>query len=129
MAELIEEVPGGLERYRPQLRYCLVDEGRIAAADLEPLRNVAAALFRLEKSRGPEEIERVLAALIEWLHVPEMSELRRAFVVWLRAPLWSVNWRSASGLCRRTRGSASIRSITRGKPSATSGSVRAPLLL
>jgi len=48
---------------------------------------VAAALFRLEKSRGPEEIERVLAALIEWLHVPEMSELRRAFVVWLRQVL------------------------------------------
>jgi hypothetical protein len=87
VAELIEEVPGGLERYRPQLRYCLVDEGRIAEAELEPLQNVAAALFRLEKSRGPEEIERVLAALIEWLHVPEMAELRRAFVIWLRQVL------------------------------------------
>lgn len=48
---------------------------------------MAAALFRLEKSRGPEEIERVLAALIEWLHVPEMAELRRAFVIWLRQVL------------------------------------------
>ncbi|MFL6202743.1 MAG: Rpn family recombination-promoting nuclease/putative transposase [Thermoanaerobaculia bacterium] len=87
VAELIEEVPDGLERYRPQLRYCLVDEGRIAAAELEPLQNLAAALFRLEKSRGPEEIERVLGALIEWLHVPEMAELRRAFVLWLRQVL------------------------------------------
>ncbi len=86
MTELIE-VPGGLERYRPRLRYCLVDEGRIATVELESLRNLTAALFRLEKSRGPEEIERVLVALIEWLHEPEMAELRRAFVIWLREVL------------------------------------------
>jgi hypothetical protein len=86
VAELIE-VPGGLERYRPRLRYCLVDEGRIATAELESLRNLTAALFRLEKSRGPEEIERVLVALIDWLHEPEMAKLRRAFVIWLREVL------------------------------------------
>jgi Putative transposase, YhgA-like/Domain of unknown function (DUF4351) len=87
VADLIEEVPGGLERYRPQLRYCLLDEGRIAAAELGPLRNLAAALFQLEKSRGPEEVKRILGALIEWLHEPEMAELRRAFAIWLREVL------------------------------------------
>jgi len=55
IAELIEEVPGGLELYRPQLRYCLLDERRIAAEEIASLRNVAAALFRLEQSRKPEE--------------------------------------------------------------------------
>lgn len=87
VAELVEEIPGGLERYRPRLRYCLLDEGRIASAELESLRNLAAALFRLERSRGPEEIERVLVALIEWLHEPELAELRRAFTTWLREVL------------------------------------------
>jgi flagellar biosynthesis/type III secretory pathway protein FliH len=51
------------------------------------LRNLAAALFRLERSRGPEEIEKVLVALIDWLHEPEMAEIRRAFVIWLRQVL------------------------------------------
>jgi predicted transposase/invertase (TIGR01784 family) len=78
LAELIEEIPGGLERYRPQLRYCLLDEERIADSELESLRNLAAALFRLEKSEGPEDIQRVLVALIE---------LRRSFTSWLVAVL------------------------------------------
>jgi predicted transposase/invertase (TIGR01784 family) len=83
LAELIEEVPGGLEQYRPRLRYCLLDEERITDSELESLRNLAAALFRLEKSRGPEDIQRVLAALIEWLKEPGLGELRRSFTTWL----------------------------------------------
>jgi flagellar biosynthesis/type III secretory pathway protein FliH len=83
LAELIEEVPGGLERYQPRFRYCLLDEGRMAEEELEPLRNLAAALFRLEKSRDAVEIERVLTALIEWLQAPQQSSLRQAFAVWI----------------------------------------------
>jgi predicted transposase/invertase (TIGR01784 family) len=83
VSELIEEVPGGLERYRPQLRYCLLDEMRLADSELEPLRNVAAGLFRLEKSQGPENLQRVVAALLEWLREPEMAELRRSFAKFL----------------------------------------------
>jgi hypothetical protein len=83
VADLVETVPGGLERYQPQLRYCLLDEGRIAESGLDSLQNLAAALFRLEKSRGPEEIERVVTALGEWLKEPEHAELQRAFTVWL----------------------------------------------
>jgi hypothetical protein len=60
ISELIEEVPGGLERYRPRLRYCLLDEMRMADSELESLRNLAATMFRLEKSRGTEAMERVL---------------------------------------------------------------------
>ncbi|NEX23329.1 DUF4351 domain-containing protein, partial [Thiorhodococcus mannitoliphagus] len=44
-------------------------------------------LFRLENSRRPEDIERVLASLIDWLAVPEQDSLRRAFVVWLKRVL------------------------------------------
>jgi predicted transposase/invertase (TIGR01784 family) len=83
VSELIEEIPGGLERYRPRLRYCLLDEMRMADSELESLRNVAAALFRLEKSRGPDDIQRVVTALLEWLRGPEFAELRRSFARYL----------------------------------------------
>src|SRR5436305_3232159 len=83
VSELIEEVPGGLERYRPQLRYCLLDEMRMADSELEPLRNLAAAVFRLEKSRGTEAMERVLEAAIEWLREPGLEGLRSSFTEWV----------------------------------------------
>jgi predicted transposase/invertase (TIGR01784 family) len=81
---LIEPAPAGLEAYQPRLRYLLLDEGRYAPHELEELRNLAAALFRLEQSRAPEDIRRVLKALIAWLKVPEQRSLRRAFTVWLK---------------------------------------------
>jgi hypothetical protein len=84
LADLIAEVPGGLERYRPRLRYPLLDEGRYAASELPAQRNLAAALFRLENSREPQDVQQVLAALVEWLGAPEQSSLRRAFVVWIK---------------------------------------------
>ncbi|HEX3555024.1 MAG TPA: Rpn family recombination-promoting nuclease/putative transposase [Thermoanaerobaculia bacterium] len=83
IAELIEQVPGGLERYRPRMGYCLLDERRIATGELEPLRNLAAALFRLEQSSGPVEIARVVDALLGWLQAPEQSELKSTFSAWV----------------------------------------------
>jgi putative YhgA-like transposase len=56
IADLIEPVPGGLEAYRPHLRYALLDEAQVP--ELESERNVAAALFRLEKSRDVEAFRR-----------------------------------------------------------------------
>ncbi|HEX6903974.1 MAG TPA: Rpn family recombination-promoting nuclease/putative transposase [Thermoanaerobaculia bacterium] len=83
IAELIETVPGGLESYRPRLRYCLLDEGRIALSDLESLRNLTAALIRLERSRHPEDVRGVLESLSLWLNEPGLSELRRSFSTWV----------------------------------------------
>ena len=80
--ELIEEVPGGLERYRPSLRYVLIDEIRWAESDLVSARNAVAALFRLERSREPEEVRAVLHDLVKWLRDPGQTGLRRAFTVW-----------------------------------------------
>jgi hypothetical protein len=36
-----------------------------------------------EKSRGPEDIQRVLVALIEWLGEPDLAEVRRSFTLWV----------------------------------------------
>ena len=87
VAELVEMMPGGLKAYRPQLRYFLLDESRLADADLGLLRNAAAALFRLEKSRDLEDVRQVVRPLLEWLREPEQRDLRRAFGVWLRQVL------------------------------------------
>lgn len=81
--ELIEEVPGGLERHRPSLRYWLIDEARLADSDLAAERNLATVLFRMERSRMPGEIEPVLTALLKLTEAPKYQELRRAFAIWL----------------------------------------------
>ena len=48
------------------------------------MRNLAAALFRLEGSRDPETVREVVSALAAWLADEEQAELRRSFVLWLR---------------------------------------------
>ena len=88
LAELSEpDLPAALARYQPRLRYLLLEERAYDEQELAGLRNVAAALFRLENSRRAEDIERVLAALVEWLGDPAQTALRRSFVVWLKRVL------------------------------------------
>jgi hypothetical protein len=83
LTTLIQPGPSALEIYRPQARYLLIEEKRYAAHELDPLRNVVAALFRLENSRTEHEIVEVVGALSECLRSPEQEGLRRAFVEWL----------------------------------------------
>ena len=87
IARLVAEAPGGLAVYRPQLRYVLIDAGRYTENALAPLQNLAAALFRLENSRTPEDVQQVLAVLVVWLRDPAQDSLRRAFTTWLRRVL------------------------------------------
>jgi hypothetical protein len=80
-------LPASLRRWQPQMRYLLLDEQRLAESALAGQRNVAAALFRLENSREPADIERVVGTLVEWLADPAQAGLRRAVVVWLKRVL------------------------------------------
>jgi hypothetical protein len=75
--------PDGLQCSASQTSVPAPWPSTISPTNLAGLRNVAAALFRLENSRTPADIERVLASLAEWLRAPEQTGLRRAFVVWL----------------------------------------------
>jgi hypothetical protein len=90
VAELLVPPPAGLAGYQPRLRYLLLEENRFTEADLAPMRNLVAALFQLEHSRGPEELQQVVERLVEWLQAPEQASLRRAFAVWLRDVLLPV---------------------------------------
>jgi len=82
--QLIPIVPNGLEHYCPQMEYLVLDEGAFSDSELAPLRNLVAALFRLEQSRTVTDIQRILIHLLEWLKTPEQAGLRRDFTVWLR---------------------------------------------
>lgn len=81
VADLVEAVPGGLEAYRPHLRYALLDEARIPDMELDSERNLAAALFRLEKSRDLDDFRRQVG----WMAAgPAMDEgLRASVYTWL----------------------------------------------
>jgi predicted transposase/invertase (TIGR01784 family) len=84
LESLIEPGPPSLAPYRPQTRYLLINESAYTDAHLASMRNLAAALFRLENSQGPEAVREVLTALSEWLTEPDQAELRRSFLIWLR---------------------------------------------
>ena len=91
ISELIEKVPGGLEKYRPHLRYLLIDEGTYDEAQLTPLmKNLVAAIIRLENTRTHDNekevavaIQKVLVLLMDLLTGPEFDPLRRDIVTWL----------------------------------------------
>lgn len=85
--DLVVDVPGGLEAYRPQWRYLLLEEREYRNADLAGMRNLAAALFRLENSVTPADVRVVIDALRQWLKEPRQAELARCFVDWLREVL------------------------------------------
>jgi predicted transposase/invertase (TIGR01784 family) len=87
MSEMIETIPGGLEAYRPQLRYLVIDEGRVAESAMPTTRNLTAALFKLEQGRTPEDLRRVVHSLVEWLKAPDQGGLRRDFTTWLKRVL------------------------------------------
>jgi hypothetical protein len=61
----------------------LIDENKYSQHDLVPLKNLVAALFRLEKSQSEEDIREILSHLIDWLNMPEQESLNRSFAVWL----------------------------------------------
>ncbi len=85
--DLIVRLPGGLEGYLPSLKYLILDEGAYEMEALTPLKNLVAAIFRLENAARQEDIIEVLANLIEWLSTPEQTRLRRSFNVWLNRVL------------------------------------------
>ncbi len=84
--ELLMVPPAGLAPYRVQARYLLIDQRRFDTADL-PLRNLVAALFRLEAARTSADFRSVTALLLEWLSGDGHQRIRRAFAIWLNRRL------------------------------------------
>jgi predicted transposase YdaD len=85
--ELIEKLPGGLLAYIPNLRYFLVEIGAVDETAQFALKNLAAALMRLEKSRDAQAMIAAMQDLKDWLKAPTRTRLRRSFTVWIRRVL------------------------------------------
>lgn len=90
IGQLIETVPVGLGDYAPRMKYLLLDEGAIDEIGPLTLKNLAAAVFRLEKSTSPDAMQQAIEALIDWLSELEESSLQRAFVAWIKRVLLPV---------------------------------------
>ncbi len=86
VAALVPQVPMGLEAFRPQVEYLLLDEGAFPARKLDELPSPVARLFRLEHA-DPEELLEEVKRLRQSLQGPEHQELRRAFVICILAIL------------------------------------------
>ncbi len=83
--------PKGLAKYRPRLRYLLIDEGEFAEQELNSLQNLVAGLFSLENARTAQDVQCILET-VRQCYVPcgnamyreDPDKLQRALVVWLK---------------------------------------------
>lgn len=82
--DLIGHAPDALDAHLPSMRYLLLDEGAWDEDELRSLHNLVAAVFRLENSRTPADIQEILVLLIDWLRTPDQEGLRRSITEWLR---------------------------------------------
>jgi hypothetical protein len=82
---LIPPVPGLVEQFKPRHKYLLIDENAYSESELASLKNLVAAVFRIEHPATPETISQLLGLLQEWLS--DRPDLRRMFAQWIRATL------------------------------------------
>jgi hypothetical protein len=75
-----------LWRWQPKMRYHIVDEGAFGEDDLATRDALAALLFRLEGSPGPERVVALADAVLAWFaRHPGFGELRPVFAELLGA--------------------------------------------
>ncbi len=84
LAELIAVGPEPLAQYQPRLKYLLIEEQAYSDERLAGMRNLVAALFRLENSRSLQHCRQVLTALKAWLSERNQRQLAQSFADWLR---------------------------------------------
>ena len=85
IADLIPDVPGLVNQYKPSLQYCLIDENNYTDTELASLNNLVAAVFRLEHANSPSAVSDLVKLLIDWLD--DRPDLRKMFAHRLRATL------------------------------------------
>ena len=83
--ELIPPVPGLVEQFKPRAKYLLVDENAYTDSELASLKNMVAAVFRLEHPASPESMQDLLHLLEHWL--ADRPDLGKMMARWIRATL------------------------------------------
>ncbi len=82
---LIPKVPGLVAQYLPSLEYLLIAENQYTPAGLARMRNLAAAMMRLQRPQSQGEVLELIDSLKDWL--ADNPELTRVFAIWIRAVL------------------------------------------
>ncbi|MBM3379160.1 MAG: DUF4351 domain-containing protein [Betaproteobacteria bacterium] len=85
VAELIPTPPGLVAQYVPHLSYLLIEEHQYADEDLAKLRNLAAAMIRVEHAASPEVLPQVVELIYEL--VAGNAALEQTFAIWISAVL------------------------------------------
>ena len=85
VADLIPPVPGLVAQFKPALKYLLIDENAYSETELASLKNLVAAVFRIEHPAAPETIQTLVRLLEAWL--VDRPDLRRMMARWIRATL------------------------------------------
>ena len=85
VGDLIPPVPGLVEQFKPKHKYLLINENAYSDSELASVKNLVAAVFRIEHPATPEAIGELLNLLSEWLS--DRPDLRRMFALWIRATL------------------------------------------
>ncbi|QWF71873.1 Rpn family recombination-promoting nuclease/putative transposase [Methylomonas paludis] len=83
--DLIPPVPGLVEQFKPKAKYLLIDENAYNDSDLASLKNLVAAVFRIEHPGSPQAMQQLITMLTDWLS--DRPDLRRMFALWIRATL------------------------------------------
>jgi len=85
VSDLIPAVPGLMAEFKPSLKYLLIDENVYTDTELSSLRNLVAAVFRLERNKAPDDLVGVIDLLIDWL--ADRPDLKYMFFSWIKGTL------------------------------------------
>ena len=83
--DLIPPVPGLVEQFKLRANHLVIDENAYADSELASLKNLVAAVFRIEHPTSPTAMQELLTSLADWLS--DRPDLRRMFGLWVRATL------------------------------------------
>ncbi len=84
VVDLIDPAPQALLPYLPQMRYLLIDEGRLVRSGALPSDNLASLLFRLEHNKGIDDVQDLMQTVWDSTEGSEYAEVRLAFTAWAK---------------------------------------------
>ena len=83
--DLIPAVPGLVEQFKIRAKHLVIAENAYPDHELASLKNLVAAVFRIEHPGSPKAMQDLLTSLADWLS--DRPDLRRMFGLWIRATL------------------------------------------
>ncbi|MBY0455159.1 MAG: Rpn family recombination-promoting nuclease/putative transposase [Burkholderiaceae bacterium] len=83
IAALIPGVPGLVSKFLPKMEYLLIAENQYTETGLAEMKNLFAAMMRLQRPPEQASVLQLIDLLTVWLK--DNPELLRVFAIWIRA--------------------------------------------